>query len=92
MGVGAENGGVGVWDINKGQVVREWKGGDEALVSNDRGRINGKTGHHGRVGSIDWNGWIVASGSRDRRILLRDVRENKEWFCELKVTFGSHFN
>lgn len=91
--MGAENGGVGVWDVGKGKVVREWKGGDDALPHNARLSQNGQSGHYGRVGSIDWNGWVVASGSRDRRILLRDVRENKQWFCELKVTLEkSDFN
>eukprot|EP00053_Salpingoeca_punica_P014940 m.136394 g.136394 ORF g.136394 m.136394 type:complete len:511 (-) comp16585_c0_seq1:600-2132(-) len=32
------------------------------------------TGHTGRVGAISWNGNTFASGSRDRNILLRDVR------------------
>ena len=40
-------------------------------------------GHSGRVGSIAWNGYIIASGSRDRNVLLRDVRENKDYFCVL---------
>jgi cell division cycle 20-like protein 1 (cofactor of APC complex) len=40
-------------------------------------------GHSGRVGSIAWNGYIIASGSRDRNILLRDVREPKDYFCIL---------
>ena len=30
--------------------------------------------HSGRVGSIAWNGYLLASGSRDRNILVRDVR------------------
>lgn len=31
-------------------------------------------GHNGRVGACAWNGSILATGSRDRRILVRDVR------------------
>jgi cell division cycle 20-like protein 1 (cofactor of APC complex) len=31
-------------------------------------------GHTGRVGSLAWNGYLLASGSRDRNILVRDVR------------------
>ena len=38
-------------------------------------------GHSGRVSSLDWNGNIIASGSRDRSILLRDVREPRDHFC-----------
>lgn len=40
-------------------------------------------GHTGRVSSIDWNGNIIASGSRDRTIQLRDVREPRDFFCTL---------
>lgn len=31
-------------------------------------------GHNGRVGACAWNGSILATGSRDRRILVRDIR------------------
>jgi cell division cycle 20-like protein 1 (cofactor of APC complex) len=31
-------------------------------------------GHNGRIGSLAWNGYLLASGSRDRNILVRDVR------------------
>lgn len=31
-------------------------------------------GHNGRVGACAWNGSLLATGSRDRRILMRDVR------------------
>jgi cell division cycle 20-like protein 1, cofactor of APC complex len=49
------------------------------------------------VGSIAWNGYVIASGSRDRNILLRDVREPDQYFnkfighkqeiCGLKWSF-----
>ena len=32
------------------------------------------TGHQSRVGSVAWNGFVMATGSRDHTILLRDVR------------------
>ena len=31
-------------------------------------------GHTNRVGSSSWNGSLIATGSRDRSILVRDVR------------------
>ncbi|EGR27209.1 hypothetical protein IMG5_199950 [Ichthyophthirius multifiliis] len=34
-------------------------------------------GHQSRVGSISWNGTLIASGSRDRNILVRDTRDGK---------------
>eukprot|EP00343_Euplotes_focardii_P001483 CAMPEP_0205802156 /NCGR_PEP_ID=MMETSP0205-20121125/4384_1 /ASSEMBLY_ACC=CAM_ASM_000278 /TAXON_ID=36767 /ORGANISM="Euplotes focardii, Strain TN1" /LENGTH=315 /DNA_ID=CAMNT_0053068101 /DNA_START=121 /DNA_END=1065 /DNA_ORIENTATION=- len=36
--------------------------------------IRTMAGHNGRVGACAWNGSILATGSRDRRILVRDVR------------------
>ena len=32
------------------------------------------SGHSNRVGAVAWNGSLIASGSRDRSILVRDVR------------------
>jgi cell division cycle 20-like protein 1 (cofactor of APC complex) len=34
-------------------------------------------GHNGRVGACAWNGSILATGSRDRRILVRDIRADE---------------
>ena len=31
-------------------------------------------GHTNRVGSCSWNGSLIATGSRDRSIMIRDVR------------------
>ncbi len=41
------------------------------------------TGHSGRVGSLAWNEHILSSGSRDRTILHRDVRESNQWISKL---------
>lgn len=58
-------------------------------------------GHAGRVGSIAWNGYTIASGSRDRNILIRDVRQNDDYFsrfsghkqeiCGLKWSFDDNY-
>ena len=39
-------------------------------------------GHSGRVGSISWNGYNLCSGSRDRNILVRDVRSSEDSICK----------
>lgn len=54
-------------------------------------------GHGGRIGSIAWNGYLIASGSRDRNILVRDVRTpdqpimklsgHKQEICGLRWSF-----
>jgi cell division cycle 20-like protein 1 (cofactor of APC complex) len=36
-------------------------------------------GHNGRVGSLSWNGYFLASGSRDRSILVHDVRNRNDY-------------
>jgi len=37
-------------------------------------RVNEYGGHTARVSSVAWGDGILASGSRDRSILMRDVR------------------
>ena len=37
-------------------------------------KVRTMTGHSARIGTLSWNGPILASGSRDRAIYLRDVR------------------
>jgi cell division cycle 20-like protein 1, cofactor of APC complex len=41
------------------------------------------TGHTGRVGSLAWNDHILTSGSRDRLIYHRDVRQPDQWIRKL---------
>lgn len=40
-------------------------------------------GHSCRVGSISWNGSLFSSGSRDKSILTRDIRENSQYIYKL---------
>jgi len=51
---------------NKGE-VQIWE------ASSSR-KLRTMTGHQSRVGSLAWNGYLLASGSRDHTILMRDVR------------------
>ena len=41
-------------------------------------------GHRARVGALGWQDHILASGSRDKRILLRDMRSKTTTFRILK--------
>jgi len=41
------------------------------------------SGHIARVGTLAWNGNILASGSRDRNIFLRDPRTRKDYTQKL---------
>jgi len=60
-------------------------------------KIRSMTGHSARVGTLAWTGPILASGSRDRLIYLRDVRlqaaftdkltNHKQEVCGLKWSF-----
>lgn len=42
------------------------------------------TGHDLRVGALAWNGSVLSTGSRDRKILHRDVRVPNQYIHELK--------
>lgn len=69
------------------------------IVKNKHLRTFG--GHTGRVGSLAWNGSTIASGSRDRNILVRDVRQPEDYFskftghkqeiCGLKWSFDDNY-
>lgn len=60
-------------------------------------KIRSMPGHSARVGTLAWTGPILASGSRDRLIFLRDVRvpdayteklsNHKQEICGLKWSF-----
>lgn len=41
------------------------------------------TGHSARIGTMSWNGQVLASGSRDRLIYLRDVRVREPYISKL---------
>lgn len=40
-------------------------------------------GHTSRVGSISWNGNLLSTGSRDKSILTRDMRESSNYIYKL---------
>ena len=40
-------------------------------------------GHETRVGAMAWNSGVLATGSRDRTILMRDVKARREFFSKL---------
>jgi len=46
-------------------------------------RLRTMTGHSARVGALAWNEHILTSGSRDRSILHRDVRQPEQFFRKL---------
>ena len=46
-------------------------------------RLRTMTGHAARVGALAWNEHILTSGSRDRSILHRDVRQSEQYFRKL---------
>ncbi|KAI4118268.1 MAG: hypothetical protein LQ345_001655 [Seirophora villosa] len=46
-------------------------------------RLRTMTGHSARAGALAWNDHILTSGSRDRSILHRDVRQPEQWLRRL---------
>lgn len=48
-------------------------------------KVNHYDGHGDRVSSVAWGNGLLASGSRDKSILLRDFREySKQVICKLE--------
>ena len=46
-------------------------------------KIREFSGHSGRVGAMAWNADLLSTGSRDRTILNRDVRDPSQWIAKL---------
>lgn len=46
-------------------------------------RLRTMTGHTQRVGALAWNEHVLTSGSRDRLIYHRDVRQPEQWLRKL---------
>lgn len=46
-------------------------------------KIRTQHGHAQRVGALSWNGHMLASGSRDRHIYLRDSRSDQDYVSKL---------
>jgi len=68
---------------------------DHVAVGNDSGTVEiwdvnasklvrTLTGHTARVGSLSWASSTLASGSRDKTVLIRDLRSKSD--CEFKLT------
>ena len=66
--MGTKNGQVQVWDVEAGKQIR-------TLI-----------GHSDRVSSLAWSNFspsLLASGSKDRSILVRDLRSNRQSYMRL---------
>ncbi|POW19796.1 hypothetical protein PSHT_04317 [Puccinia striiformis] len=48
-------------------------------------RVRTMEGHESRIGCMDWNDYILTSGSRDRSIVHRDVRAADHWLSRVNV-------
>jgi len=46
-------------------------------------KVRSMSGHSARVGTMAWNSQILASGSRDRFILIRDARIREQYISKL---------
>lgn len=54
--------------------------GEIAIWDVNQGKeVRTLTGHSNRVGACSWNGSLIATGSRDRSILVRDVRAHENY-------------
>jgi len=46
-------------------------------------KVRTMQGHKQRVGCMNWSHHVLATGSRDRSILMRDVRAPDQWYAKL---------
>ena len=66
------------WSQKGGHLSVGTKTGDVQIWDvNVCNKIKDLEGHTNRVGACSWNGSLVASGSRDRSILVRDIRAQR---------------
>jgi cell division cycle 20-like protein 1, cofactor of APC complex len=71
------------WSQRGNHISVGTSGGDIQVYDGPKTKlIRTMKGHSGRVGSIAWNGYNICSGSRDRSILVRDVRSQDDYFCK----------
>ncbi|KAJ9120849.1 hypothetical protein QFC22_002783 [Naganishia vaughanmartiniae] len=77
---------TGIDWTNKGSTIAIGtnKGCVEIWDAEREKKLRTMTGHESRVGSLAWNGSILSTGSRDRKILHRDVRVPEHYIRELK--------
>lgn len=47
-------------------------------------KIRTFTGHTHRVGSLNWSSSILSSGSRDKNILNRDLRDRRQFISSFE--------
>jgi len=70
LAVGSSEGSVTLWDVTKQRKIRTF------------------LGHKARVGTMAWGHapqWLLSTGSRDRTILQRDVRTEKQFVTRLSA-------
>ncbi len=51
-------------------------------------QVRALSGHLSRVGTMAWTSQVLSTGSRDKRILLRDVRQPEDSFFKLQTHRG----
>lgn len=71
--------------IERGQhlAIGDQKGSVQIWDAEKQRRLRTMTGHSNRVGALSWNSHILTTGSRDRTILHRDVRQPAQFINRL---------
>ncbi|RLN91570.1 hypothetical protein BBJ28_00013052 [Nothophytophthora sp. Chile5] len=111
LSVGTNSGDVQIWDVSAGKKIRTmpyvierrftlpslWNLKLTVLLCCVASICCLFSGHMARIGTLAWSGQTLASGSRDRTILLRDLRAStpyqtklaghKQEVCGLKWSF-----
>lgn len=73
------------WDQGGTQLAVATHSGEVQIWNTEKcKRVKTMKGHVARVGVLAWNNHLLASGSRDRMIYLRDPRSSKDWEVKLQ--------
>ncbi len=74
------------WALNGGLLaVGTYTGAVQIWDANRAKLVRTIKGHDGRVGSVAWNSTVLSTGSRDKAILMNDVRVKECVFAQLQA-------
>lgn len=84
--VGATNSITSVgWSLNGSYLsIGTYSGAVQIWDANKAKQIRVLKGHEGRVGSVAWNSTVLSTGSRDKNIMLSDIKMKENSFAELQ--------
>ncbi len=73
------------WGVRDPNIAVGGESGDVQIWDiNKMSKIRTFTGHTHRVGSLNWSSSMLSSGSRDKNILNRDLRDSRQFISSFE--------